>query len=483
MKRKIRGLTIAVITAIAVAGNSMAVGALEEISTETAIAGISVPLSKLVGSSENAALSIYSYLAGETETAATTLAETEGTTEEETTIEPSEETTEETTVETTAETTTAEEETSPYADVAISQVENYVNVRTEPNTTSGIVGKLYNNCAATIMEEVDGEAYDTGNAWYHIVSGSVEGYVRADLFVTGAEAEAIAETVGTKIGTITADALYLRAEPSTDAEIITKIMKGTEVALMEQVGDFYHIQLDVASDGYIHKDYVSVRIEFSTAISIEEEQAQLAEQQRLQEEQAAAEAAAAQAAAEAAAAQAAQEAAAAAAAQAAQDAAAAQAAQEAAAAQAAAEAQAAQEAAAAEAAAAQAAAASSQSSSLGQAIVAYAMQFKGNPYVYGGTSLTNGTDCSGFTLRVYQNFGISLSRTSRTQANGGRQISLAEVQPGDLVFYTGTDNATIGHVAIYIGNGQIIHAANASVGIIVSDMYYRTPCKAVTYIR
>ena len=113
-------------------------------------------------------------------------------------------------------------------------------------------------------------------------------------------------------------------------------------------------------------------------------------------------------------------------------------------------------------------------------MVNYALQFVGNPYVYGGTNLTNGTDCSGFTMGIYRNFGMSLSRTSREQATNGKSIKRSELQKGDLVFYT--SGGRINHVAMYIGNGKIVHASNPSTGIKVSDMDYRTPYKYVSII-
>lgn len=113
-------------------------------------------------------------------------------------------------------------------------------------------------------------------------------------------------------------------------------------------------------------------------------------------------------------------------------------------------------------------------------LIEYAKQFLGNPYVYGGTSLTNGTDCSGFTMRIFQHFGYSLSRTSREQAHNGTRVSLSEIQPGDLLFYS--YGGTIGHVAIYIGNGQIIHASTERTGIIISNAYYTTPTCATRII-
>ena len=112
-------------------------------------------------------------------------------------------------------------------------------------------------------------------------------------------------------------------------------------------------------------------------------------------------------------------------------------------------------------------------SSTGQAIADYACQFVGNPYVWGGTSLTNGADCSGFTMSVFANFGISLPHNAASQSGYGTAVSADTLQAGDLVFYS--DGSGISHVAIYIGGGQIVHAANSTSGIIISSMYYDTP--------
>ena len=109
-------------------------------------------------------------------------------------------------------------------------------------------------------------------------------------------------------------------------------------------------------------------------------------------------------------------------------------------------------------------------------ICEFARQFVGNPYRWGGTSLTNGADCSGFTLSVYANYGVSLPHSSKAQANCGTRIDLSELQPGDLVFYGGSN---IHHVAMYIGNGQVVHAQSTNTGIVVSSMNYNTPTRAV----
>lgn len=107
-------------------------------------------------------------------------------------------------------------------------------------------------------------------------------------------------------------------------------------------------------------------------------------------------------------------------------------------------------------------------------LVDFALQYVGGRYVWGGTSLTKGVDCSGFTMKVYQQFGISLPHSSAAQAGYGTKIKASEALPGDLFFYS-RGGSGIGHVAIYIGNGQIVHAASSRDGIKISSAYYRTP--------
>lgn len=111
----------------------------------------------------------------------------------------------------------------------------------------------------------------------------------------------------------------------------------------------------------------------------------------------------------------------------------------------------------------------------------YAKQFLGNPYVWGGTSLTNGADCSGFVLSVFKKYGVTLPHSSRAQANSGTSISTSELQPGDLIFYA--KGGTINHVAIYIGSGQVIHASSPKTGIKISNYNYRTPAKMVRILQ
>lgn len=113
-------------------------------------------------------------------------------------------------------------------------------------------------------------------------------------------------------------------------------------------------------------------------------------------------------------------------------------------------------------------------------LVSYATQFVGNPYVWGGTSLTRGADCSGFVLSVFANYGISLPHSSKAQANCGTKIAASNAQPGDLFFYG--NGSSINHVAIYIGGGRVVHASSPKSGIKISGAYYRTPVKVVRVI-
>ncbi len=120
---------------------------------------------------------------------------------------------------------------------------------------------------------------------------------------------------------------------------------------------------------------------------------------------------------------------------------------------------------------------SSGSSATGSRIASYAQQFVGNPYRYGGNSLTNGIDCSGFTQQIMAKFGYSISRTSSSQSGDGRAVSTSNLRAGDLVFYG--DGGSIDHVALYIGGGQVVHASNSAPyprgGIKISNVNYRTP--------
>ena len=113
-------------------------------------------------------------------------------------------------------------------------------------------------------------------------------------------------------------------------------------------------------------------------------------------------------------------------------------------------------------------------------MVQYACQFIGNRYVWGGESLTNGVDCSGFTMRIYEKYGVYLPHSSSAQAGCGTKINSSDAKPGDLFFYG--NGSGINHVAMYIGDGQVVHASSERTGIKISNCYYRTPVCVVRYI-
>ena len=155
-----------------------------------------------------------------------------------------------------------------YANVAISQVTDYVNIRQEATTASPVVGKLYNNCAATILGPVNGQ----GGVWYQIRSGTVSGYVKAQYFITGAQAEAIAKNVGTEYATINTSALRLRSEPNLTSEVLTTLKQGTEYVVLEEKDGFARLSVDADMEGYVSMDYIKIRVDFKQAVSLEEEE-------------------------------------------------------------------------------------------------------------------------------------------------------------------------------------------------------------------
>ena len=379
------------------------------------------------------------------------------------------------------ETTEAPKQISIFDTIAIANVENYVNVRSTPSTTEeNIVGRIYPNCAAFIKDVVNGE----GGQWYQIESGNVQGYIKAQYFLVGEEAEKVAEQIGAILGTVNSDGLRVREIPTLDAsgKVFTMLPLGSQVVVLEQGPEWDYVQVDDDVKGYAYASCLDVTVKFDTAKTNEEIAAIEAEKRRLEEEARAAEEARQKALEE----QRKAEEAARQAAEAARQA-------EEAAKRAAAE-QAAQKAAQEEQARQQELerlanneatnTANDVKAQTRAAICAYAIQFQGGPYVYGGTNLTGGIDCSGFTMKVYEHFNISLPHHSGSQlACGARITDYSQLLPGDLVFYNAYDGGPITHVALYIGNGQIVHASNEKYGICVWSVYYRTPCAACRIIQ
>lgn len=401
-----------------------------------------------------------------------------------------------------------------YENIAVSQVTDYVNIREQATTNSKIVGKIYNNCAATILETVEGE----GGSWYRIQSGTVNGFIKSEYFITGQEAETLAQSIGREFVTVSVDNLRLREEPNLTSNVLTMISSGSRYVVQGDEDDFYKVEVDADLIGYIAKSYCKVEVEFDQAVSLEEERAKLEEEaQRKRDAQTALanleqvikveenkdviisanpEQSDDSAMTNAPTANTSKD----------QSQTQSPSAGQSGSSQSSAGNQTVTSAPSQKSPSQTGSApnGSSQTSSSGPstttqsspvagpgssaavvsatrtAIVAYAKQFLGNPYVYGGTSLTNGADCSGFTQEVFAHFGITTGRSSRDQAAKGKEISLSAIQPGDLLFYA--SGSYINHVAIYIGNGQIIHSSNPTTGITITKYNYRTPCKAVTFL-
>lgn len=271
-----------------------------------------------------------------------------------------------------------------YTNLGIANVENNLNIRAAAAEDGKLVGKLPKDAACEVI--------DSDGAWAHIKSGKVEGYVSCDYLLTGVQAKRKAEELAATMATVTTDALKVRAEASTESEVITTVPRGEELEVVEPMGDWVKVSLD-DEEVYVFAEYVDVDAKLNTAITMTE----LLYGQGV--------------------------------------------------------------------------------SDVRVDLCQYAKEFLGNPYVWGGTSLTKGADCSGYVLSIFKKYGVSLPHSSRAQANCGTKISLSEAKPGDLVFYG--NGKSINHVAIYIGGGQVIHASNPKTGIRISNATYRSPVKVV----
>ena len=319
----------------------------------------------------------------------------------------------------TEETVESQEETeeNEYADLAIAQVSNYVNVRSLPNTDSDIVGKIYNGAVAQVLS-VTGEDHD----WFQIVSGNVEGYIKAEFFLYGDAAAEVIDQYVTRYANVIADRLNVREQPSTESKRIGYIDNGERVQLLVNQGEWLRVQYTDGKEGYVSSQYVTISEEFVYGKTLEEEAKEQEERKILEERENVTEQEVAENVTIV---------------------------------------------------VTEPVGTYSSNAELRSSIVNYAMQFLGNRYVHGGSSLVTGTDCSGFTSLIYKEFGYSLSRTPSGQlSSNGRSIDYSQIQPGDIICYGKGGKCT--HVALYMGNGQIIHSANSRKGVVIYQADYDT---------
>ena len=353
-----------------------------------------------------------------------------------------------------------EEQESEYADLAIARVDKYVNVRSLPSTDGQILGKIYNGAVAHIIETAGEE-----NDWLHVTSGNVEGYIKAEYFIYGKDAAEVIEDYVTRYAVITASRLNVRKETSAESKRIGYLDQGERAKIVENLGDWIKVEYSEGQTGYVSAEYVEVTEEFTYAISIEEEKAEIARQKALEERKRQEEAKAAEA----------KTRAAAEATTASGQTGEAGDAGQAVAGQTGEAGDAGQASAGQEAQGITPAGEYATNEELRDSLVEYALQFVGNKYVNGGNSLTNGTDCSGFTKLIYAEYGYSLGRTPSSQlSSAGRSIDYSEIQKGDIICYSSNGGKSCTHVAIYIGDGMIVHAANSKKGICTQKAQYST---------
>ena len=302
-------------------------------------------------------------------------------------------------------------------EIVVANVNDYINIRADASEDAEIIGMLYDGSVATVLGR-------TGNGWARIQSGGITGYIREEYVATGSTAAQMAESVATEQAVVTTETLRVRAAADAYSDVISLIGEGETLDIIEVVDGWYKVSTP-DGEGYISSDFADVERVYPEAVAYVEEEEKEEESQSAGANGNAGGTAS------------------------------------------------------------QSSSSSSGSSgsgsslnsytgqvssgsSSGSSVANYALQFVGNPYVWGGTSLTNGADCSGFTMAVYANFGVSLPHSSYSQASSGTAVaSLDEAVAGDLIVYDG-------HVAIYLGNNQIVHASNPTNGICVGTATYRS---------
>ena len=317
---------------------------------------------------------------------------------------------------------------SLYDNLGVSNVSNYLNVRDNPDETKGkIIAKLPSNAGCDIL--------DTSTAgWLKIRSGNITGYVKSEYILTGQQAKDKALQVAKLMAISNTDGVNVRTEPNTNSSIYTQISNSERFLVADQQDGWVKIEID-DQDAYLSSDYVDVKygleeaIKYTPVVEVADTSNSKSNTKNSTGKSSSSSKNSGKKS------------------------------------------------------SANDGAAGSKSGSVSSKraqIANYAVQFVGNRYVYGGTSLTNGTDCSGFTMSVMAKFGVSLPHNSGAQSGSGKSITSSQMRPGDLVFYSGSGG--INHVALYIGNGQVCHASNAKSGIKISTWNYRTPAKIVNVL-
>ena len=331
------------------------------------------------------------------------------------------------------------------SDQVVAKVDTFLNVRSDASEDSTVVGRFYNGNVGTLIEQ-DGD-------WALVSSGNVYGYVKNDYVLSGVDAEEYIENNCDYVAKVTATALNVRESSSTDGEIVALSAQGDALSVVDVEDDWVKVTMGADVTGYVSSDYVCLDYAYETAKTVEEDgQAETVVASAPQ--------------------------------------------------------------------ATEPAGTSTEEiiygigdvnntepqdgttagdtntepmitdapaitetadpttiSTRGQEIADFAIQFVGNPYKYGGTSLTDGADCSGFVYAVYAHFGYQLPRSSYDQANAGYQVSVSDLKPGDLIFYR-----DFGHVALYVGNGQVVHASTPQTGIKYSAYNYASICRVVRIV-
>lgn len=248
------------------------------------------------------------------------------------------------------------------------------------------------------------------DGWYEVITNGVQGYIKSEFLVTGEAAWELADQLKVAYVRVLTETLYVREQPSTDSSIVTMVSLDQKLNILEDQNEWIKVWVvDEGKVGYINKSYIAVEYTLKKGEAVEVEKKTEKSSKNSSSKSSSK----------------------------------------------------------------KSSSKSAKAASDCSSVVEYALQFVGNPYVYGGTSLTKGTDCSGFTMSVYAKFGVYLPHSSSAQASCGTKVSASELAPGDLIFYG--SGKSINHVALYIGGGKVVHASTEKTGIKVSNAFYRTP--------